>query len=333
MNTIAIDGPQKPINSIIDLFKFFASFLVVSIHAQPFYGGSADYYYNCFSVSAVPFFFCVSSYLFFLKESSSIKKYLKRILLLYLVWFIIELPLVFMRFSQYPTIEGSVMSFIKGFFLQNTFYASWFLMASCEALLLVYLLQKYTSVIFCSIVCVGFYIVGLFASMWGGVIQFLPNGELIVSVLKMICASQSFIVAIPYVFIGMIVARNKNILNKHNYALLLICVFLLGAYEAVIAKPYSMGKTVSLCMPWFIYILLRYLLSIHITLSKDVSLYIRKTSILIYLIHPVVILCLQHIFNMTLGWTLYIITLSTSIVLAFTIVGLSGRIRILRYLY
>ena len=82
----------------IDLFKFIAAALVVCIHTRPFYAyPTLDLFWTrVICQIAVPFFFCFSSYIFF-KRGKSIRDYIKRMLSLYLVWFIIEIPFVYLE--------------------------------------------------------------------------------------------------------------------------------------------------------------------------------------------------------------------------------------------
>ena len=86
----------------IDLTKFIASLFIVGLHSHVLasYGGTVDYIYQVFSRFAVPFFFISSS--FFLYQKSSVQEsnkavfqYARRILKMYLFWFIVYMPLIF----------------------------------------------------------------------------------------------------------------------------------------------------------------------------------------------------------------------------------------------
>lgn len=324
---------NKDINASVDLFKFIAAFFVISIHSQPFYGTQADYYYNCLAVAAVPFFFCISSYFFFLKNAD-IKKYLKRMSTLYITWFIIELPFVYLRFRNYPTTSECITSFTKGLLLQNTFYASWFLTASIESILLVYVFNKYLGKLKSMIAVLAIYIVGLAGSMYSGVVLDLPQGHTIVEFLKNICASQSFIVAVPYVWIGMLIAKHGKINYRlKNLQITLLLIVILGASEAYLCKNICYGKTVSLCMPLFIFYLSNLALSLNVSISNKISMYLRISSILLYLIHPVVILVLNHFMHIPMGGVLFLLTTMITVIISFSIVLLSNRYVILRHLY
>ena len=119
----------------IDILKFVLAILVVGIHTL-----DPETMLRPILRIAVPMFFIISSYLFFLKQSNlythierrrALKSYVIRILKLYLFWFIIWLPLTVRdrgwasNFNIYTPLE-----IIRGFLFGSTFKASWFLMAS-----------------------------------------------------------------------------------------------------------------------------------------------------------------------------------------------------------
>lgn len=320
-------------NHTIDVAKFFASIMIVTLHTKPFWGTDFNWYLNSFLCSAVPFFFCISSFLFFKKDNNSITKYIKRIMLLYMVWFIIEIPFIYLRFFRNESFCDGGLAFIKGFFLQNTFYASWYLMASCEAILIVFLLVKYTNHYVQYIVCFIFYLIGLSGSMYGGFIQMIPDiGGGMICVLDAICANQSFIVAVPYMFIGYKLTTNSCHTNTSILSLLVLLTLLFGAIEVYLCKPYCHGSSVSIYMPVFIYLIVSLFLVFKVDISDKLSLYLRNTSILIYLIHPIIMFFLSNI-NIHEGLKLFVITLILTVSLSLGVVRFSQSFRILKLLY
>lgn len=150
----------------IDLFKFIAASLIVCIHTRPFYANpSLDLYWTeVICHTAVPFFFCFSSYIFF-KRGKSIGDYIKRMLSLYLVWFIIEIPFVYLRFFHHQELLPATKEFIVGLLFHNTFFASWFITASWQAMLIVWLLAKRSTKV---LYLTGLASFGLFAFLVSG---------------------------------------------------------------------------------------------------------------------------------------------------------------------
>lgn len=133
-----------------DLLKYISSLLVISIHTKAF----SDYVYlkkimmpivEC----AVPVFFVLSSFFVFKKihdsQKNTIKHYCRRIGLLYLFWFIVNLPLVFIykRHLFDNNIFEGVLLFIKDIFFSYTFPGSWFLSASLLSIIISSQLHKY----------------------------------------------------------------------------------------------------------------------------------------------------------------------------------------------
>lgn len=132
----------------IDLMKFIACFFVVAIHSDPFYDINQDlnnFISQGVSRLAVPLFFLATAFFFFNNLSDiKIKKYCKRLLILYGCWFAVSLPItIYNRFimSEY-TIGVTVFKFVKSIFLTSTFSGSWYLTSCLFCGILFYFLEK-----------------------------------------------------------------------------------------------------------------------------------------------------------------------------------------------
>lgn len=83
---------------LVDLFKLISAFLVVGIHTNPFVNNVwCDRLFSLITRVPVPFFFTAAGFFFFLSAKGlptkeKIKKYILRIFILYLIWFLIYLP-------------------------------------------------------------------------------------------------------------------------------------------------------------------------------------------------------------------------------------------------
>ena len=99
---------------------------------------------------AVPEFFVISSFLFFIKARKNgfsfdvLWNFLKRLVLLYLFWVIVWLPIILIQndYGKEGIING-VGFFVRDFFFGHTFDASWFLGALITGMPIVWLLGKY----------------------------------------------------------------------------------------------------------------------------------------------------------------------------------------------
>lgn len=317
----------------VDLFKFIASIMVVAIHTQPYISNAlADYWITSACRIAVPFFFVVGSYFYF-SSNKPIWNYIKRLWVLYLVWFVIELPSIYERFFIGTPFFKGMIYFIRGLLLNNTFYASWYITASWQALLITYLLAKRSTVLL--------YIIGIlcaFLSVSNAMYAHFFDNDIwnsFTHYTNMCFASNSFIAAIPFCIIGRFIAihREKILTHKRAFAFCLGAFIILGCIEVFYCKPYY-EITDSF---WLLYpialTLVVLLISYNIPINEEASRILRKMSILVYLSHCIVIRLIKGLFDIDSGLTLFLSTALITIVISYLIVLLSKRIRILKYLY
>ena len=126
----------------IDLLKLILALLIVSIHITLFKGSPlGEFISKCNSI-AVPTFFTISSFLFFHTKYQSVLKYVKRIGLLYLFWFVVLLPFTLHDKAYLYFSDNGVWYFLRDFFLCGTFRVSWFLSATVISIVLVYFVNK-----------------------------------------------------------------------------------------------------------------------------------------------------------------------------------------------
>lgn len=130
----------------IDLAKMVAAIMVVAIHAQPFSGLTEAMLIDVWARLAVPFFFIASAFFFFKKPAGQqhIGHYVKRLALLYLFWFVVELPITVLHFYIEPqrSIGQSTLALLQGLLWGSTFSGSWFITALMECIPLVWLLGR-----------------------------------------------------------------------------------------------------------------------------------------------------------------------------------------------
>lgn len=162
-----ISYKDKKFNSL-DLFKFIFSFAIIYLHFP--FGKSRPLFYEIttsFSRLAVPFFFIVSSYLFFKKiryqndieKASSLKKYIKRNFTLYTIWTILNIPLMIPEYKKQTFFYS-----IQRLLLVGSYRQFWFLLALIIDIPIIYFFNKKTSpkvtliigVLLYSFGCIGF---------------------------------------------------------------------------------------------------------------------------------------------------------------------------------
>lgn len=329
-------GGGKSSYPAVDVFKFVAAILVVAIHSRPFVDNIiVDYYFTCFCRVAVPFFFCFSSYIFFMSEKKSIAVYIKRILTIYVTWFIIELPLVYIRFFNTESdMLYQILHFVRKLSIQNTFYASWFLTASWQAMLIVFIFIKHKKekmLIVLSIIC---FIVALFDGMYNGVLRntFLEKPDYILNIL--LEPANSFVVAIPYMTLGYYMSRKNHTncfsLNKVIIALMLFVAILF--VETYCCKSIYNKTDAFLSLIPITAFLIYILTSINMRLNKKLALFMRQSSILIYLSHTLFIHLLGY-FGIARGALCFMCTLILSITFSSLVIYGSTKFKLLKNLY
>jgi len=326
-------GVDKKLYKSIDLLKFISAFAVVCLHTRPLTNTAYEYFTDTFFVMAVPFFFCTSSFFFHRKESS-LKHYIKRLSLLYLVWFMIELPYVLSKFD-FSSLSG-LKYFVWSLFFQNTFWASWFLMALIIAMLIVVPLNRkgHTTLLYSiGILC---FVLSLFASMYNGLVSYLPYipyGKTINSFLYYVSAPQSFVLAIPYCILGIKLVNTDLGLSFKKELLILLSLIALTIIEAYLCMPICSRLNASLLIIPVVFMTVYICLRHEVKINSILTVFLRKTSILIYLIHCIVLFFLMKYAEMDYGITLTLYTVLITLVLATSIVYLSCFIKPLKYLY
>lgn len=152
------------------------------MHCSAFseFGGTVSLCWELLTRWAVPFFFISSSFFLFKKSDSknACKVYIKRIFVLYITWFIINLPNTY-----YLRLHGknllSVSTWIKFFvnsLLSSTFTGSWFLASCLFSCIFVVLLGRKLSTKKLLLLTSIFQIICILSSAWGGVqIPILKN--------------------------------------------------------------------------------------------------------------------------------------------------------------
>lgn len=238
---------EKNNYNTVDFFKLIGSIMIFTMHGSAFseFGDGISLCWELLTRWAVPFFFISSS--FFLFKKSDLKNagkiYIKRIFILYITWFIINIPNTFhLRLYGQNLLSVSMwLNFLADSLLSSTFIGSWFL-ASClfSCIFVVYFCRKLSTKKIL-ILTSFFQIICIFSSAWGGVD---------IPILKNICDLLRFPLNIFcgcfYFAIGKFFAENKekidNIKTKTSIALLVIS-FILYFIEIFVSKKFGFFST------------------------------------------------------------------------------------------
>lgn len=175
----------------IDLAKFICAILVVMIHVAPFDNADSGTFFACFNFGvqkyiakiAVPFFFTASGFFLYRKTTfpsfdiRHSKKYIFRIMKLYIIWSIIYLPLsIYGFFKNENGFLLSIANYIRKFIFVGSYTHLWYLNGLIIAVLVSsFLLYKKVKPINILFIAFGLHVVGLLGQTYFGII--LPLKE------------------------------------------------------------------------------------------------------------------------------------------------------------
>lgn len=136
---------------LIDLIKFIGSFMIVAMHMSALRELSpAGHFYGLELMTrwAVPFFFATSAFFLYSKtggeaSASHTGKYVKRILILYGAWFVVNIVSI-----AYKVLKGGVgelgtwLTILRNMTIGSVYTAAWYMLGSVFAAGLILLLSK-----------------------------------------------------------------------------------------------------------------------------------------------------------------------------------------------
>ena len=211
----------------LDILKMMAAVLVVAIHCEPFSGVANLLLIDLLAHTAVPIFFITSSFFFYKNQQTNehLVKSLRRLAILYAVWFVLDIPLTTAIVLTHGTWSEGLSSLAKGLFFGSTFRGSWYIMALMECITVIYFLQKYCPTWLLATI-------GLLLFGYTAIFNCYPQVELPAPWFN---SNNSFMVGFIYVVIGKIFAQNElKISSLSNVAKIALPVFSLVALVELI---------------------------------------------------------------------------------------------------
>lgn len=290
---------------LFDLFKLILAVLIVGVHTL-----SIDFIVRPILRIGVPIFFIISSYLFFLKQRScntslerkrALLKYVKRILKLYLFWFVFWFPITFI-YNKWHLISvvDTLSILVRNFFFGDTFLGSWFLMASIIGVVLVWFFNeirvKDTWIVILGIIL---YLMCCLSSTYSSLTSRVPWLMQTLSSYEFIFTKphNSFPAGILFIALGKILAQRSFYVPYKILIVISFILFVLLYCEHFIVKSlgiitmddcYIMLPLLSLCL--FIMVGQNYKYSINYDTK-----HIRAYSTIIYCSHISIAFCLYGI--------------------------------------
>lgn len=255
MNGQVTDNRNRQNYHCIDLAKFICAVMVVMIHFPRLNSSSQPVQYLLFVFQeyytriAVPFFFVCSGYFLYRKTSldafdvGPTKKYVVRLLRLYVIWTVIYFPSYLRDFAVKDKgfLYGAAV-FIRSFLFTSPYVHLWYLPATAFSVALIsFLLRKKWPPERIMLAAAMFYALGLLDRSWYGVLKCLPALDFCMQVIKKVIIStrDGLFTGFFFVGIGMLFAFRDYRLSRRR-ALVGFCVCMLAlTVEATLLYRFS----------------------------------------------------------------------------------------------
>ncbi len=236
---------KKTFNSI-DICKFLMALCVVAIHTHPLERCSiavVNNIFNSFVGMAVPFFFLSSGFLLAQKFESPftspeniavVKKYLLKMIKMYVVWTAVYLPMAIYHFISSGTdLPKSILLYLRGFVFVGEQYNSWhlwYLLSTIYALVIVLVFFRFRLspkkiIIFSSIAFLISICFDYLSAYSGNTNAFMG---LLMKLIHASIGSGRILTGLFYIPLGMVLARKQ--LDIRVSWLLLITGYLLNVF-------------------------------------------------------------------------------------------------------
>lgn len=292
--------PQRKEYAGIDYFRLIAAFLVVAIHTSPLAGlnETADFVLTrVLARVAVPFFFMVSGFFLLSKtEAEKLNFYglavlLKKTAFLYGIAILLYLPL-----NIYAGTLGEwryLPNLLKDIVFDGTFYHLWYLPAAIFGACIAWLLLKRLPSRQAFIISLILYIVGLFGDSYYGISEKIPFLKAVYQNLFWFSdyTRNGLFFAPVFFMLGALLARQTKRIPLKTCLIGLAVSFVFMLTEGLLLHGFKLPKHDSMylmLLPCMFFLFQ----SLHFWKGKNPK-YLRNLSMLIYLIHPAVIVVVR----------------------------------------
>lgn len=280
----------------IDIMKLVCAILVVFLHTYCYdFGKAGILLKEGITYVAVPFFFIASG--FFLnagidrcntqdEKKNYILKYEKRVILMYLIWTLITLPVSIMNINITrcdESIAFRILCFIRSLFFSGSLGVYWYILSLIYNSVIIYFskLKKLLYALF--LVSLVFFIYGILYN--GGII---PENSVFYKVIHIPFGStRNFLtVGLFYMCVGVLINIKSNAISNF-FNTLPSKIVLFVAFVCVTVLRFLEVQYLDIHFLESIQAILLFLIALNIKASKidKKALYLRKASTAIYLIH------------------------------------------------
>lgn len=317
----------------IDLMKFILGLMVVAIHTNPFESVSPAlnlFFVDTLSRLAVPLFFLSSGFFVAnkLNDNKVVLNYVKRTIMLYLVWSIIYLPINVYNILQ----DKSFISlYIRRFFFEGSYYILWFLPALAFGVILLKFLYNLLNKQLLIPGCVILYILGAMGQSYYSKVNMPPSFEVYYSFF--LTTRNGLFFAFPFLCLGVFIRKNPDIVSKKNALIYSIVCFILLSLEVFFARNLDFSKGNGM---WIFVLPTAFFVFIYITniRLKDSPkyLWLRKLSTLLFLSHGIFVIAFA-IISPRIGLTNSILQFLFVLIQSLILSQIILKIKKLKFLY
>lgn len=287
--------------TVIDPFRMAAAFLIVAIHTAPLssYSETADFLFSyCLGRIAVPFFLMTTGYFALgplLRDphfsGRSLIKSIQKTALLYLAATLLYLPV-----NIYSGKLPAIKDLFKVLVFDGTFYHLWYLPAALVGMLLLFLLSKACRPRTLFIICSLLYLTGLLGDSWYGLIYKVTPIKGFYDGLFLISSyTRNGIFYAPiFLFMGALISLVR-IHKRYDAAMvyltstLIFLILMLGEGCLTFTLKWQRHNSMYLFLIPCMYFLFQLLLC----LPGKSSPFLRRITLLIYLLHPLMIILVR----------------------------------------
>ena len=281
----------------IDYFRLIAALLIISIHTSPFVSFSqiGDFMFTrIIARVAVPFFFMASGFFLISRYASNTERlcaFIKKTVLIYGAAILIYIPINI--YNGYFKIDNLLPNIIKDIVFDGTLYHLWYLPASIIGAVIAWYLLKKTNYSIAFLITFALYIIGLFGDSYYGIaenVSCLNNFYNLIFQVSDYTRNGIFFAPIYFVFGGYVSDNQNRPSLKKSITGFIVC-FALMFGEAFILHYLNLQRHDSMYVFLLpsVYFLFNILLYIKGKSHKE----LRRISLIIYIIHPLMIVVVR----------------------------------------
>ncbi|MDE6232240.1 MAG: alanine racemase [Lachnospiraceae bacterium] len=281
----------------IDCFRFMAALLIIAIHTSPLasFNEMADFILTrVIARVAVPFFLMTSGFFLISRYTRNVDRliaFIKNTALIYGVAILIYIPINI--YNGYFKMNNLVPNIIKDIVFDGTMYHLWYLPASAIGAVIAWYLVKKAGYKKALAVSVILYLIGMFGDSWYGIAEK-------VSVLKSFYGfvfqitdyTRNGIFFVPvFMILGGLIADNNYKFSFNKSILGFFISFTFMIVEAMMLHHYKLQRHDSMYI--FLLPCMFFLFNAVLHFRGKRYVWLRTTSLIIYIIHPMIIVAIR----------------------------------------